>query len=384
MQLDFNWINLLILFGAIQGLIFCLILLFNKKHPGAKFLSIFMFAIAYNGFETFNWSAGLDKYILLFDILPFVVIFCVGPSLYLYVTSLLYPNQKFSTKTILSHFAIVGFQFFFRSFQVIAYLVWMRHTPEGEHTFGKIESFYWLYSEPLSIVVFVSYLIASIKIFRRTKISGNQVSAISKEGRQITHNWLRALLTCMVIMALGWPTTVIASYFTEEVGNAYYPIEVLLVLFIYWIAYAGYHKTMLIYASQKSKTTALQTEDVESMFAQLQTIMETEKMHLDAELNLAKVASRMAVTPKTISAILNQYRQTNFNDFVNHYRVEDIKLKLVDPQFQHMTIAGIALETGFNSQATFQRAFKSCTGLSPSQYINLHKKDLNGKIHAIK
>lgn len=57
-ELDLHWINLLILFGALQGLIAGIILLFNRKHPGARFLSAFVLVLAYNGFETFNWSAG--------------------------------------------------------------------------------------------------------------------------------------------------------------------------------------------------------------------------------------------------------------------------------------------------------------------------------------
>lgn len=382
MQLNFSWINILILFGAIQGLIFSVILFLNKRHPGAKFLSVFMFVFAYNGIETFNWSAGLDKYFLLLDIFPFVVIYAVGPSLYLYVTSLLYPDQKLSRKTVFAHFSIVAFQFLFRSIQVVVYLAWMRHTPEGENAFREIESFYWLYSEPLSILVFICYLIASIRQFRQSKISGNFNSAFSKEARQVTLKWLHALLTCMVILAICWPVTVIASYFTEEVGSAYYPIEVLLVLFIYWIAYTGYHKTMLIYPNQKTKQNALPIREAVSTFVALQKIMETEKMYLDADLNLNKVASRMEASPKTISTILNQYHQTNFNDFVNQYRVADIKVKLVEPKYQHMTISGIAMETGFNSQATFQRAFKNCTGISPRKFIDLHKKQPEAQTNA--
>ena len=60
MNLDSHWINLVILFGAVHGLVFGLILLFNRKHPGAPFLGLFIFVLAYNGFETLNWSAGLD------------------------------------------------------------------------------------------------------------------------------------------------------------------------------------------------------------------------------------------------------------------------------------------------------------------------------------
>ena len=374
MPLNFSWINILILFGAIQGLTFSLILFFNKRHPGARFLSVFMFVLAYNGFETFNWSAGLNKYYLLMDILPFVVIFALGPSLYLYVTSLLSPDQKISKKNVLAHFSILLFQFSFRSTSVILYLLWLKKTPEGENAFRQIETIYWFYSEPLSIIVFLGYLIASIRKFNQPQDLRKYNTLLSREAWQVTHKWLRALLTCMVIMGIGWPVTVIASYFTQEIGDAYYPIEVLLVFFIYWIAYTGYHKTLLIYRNEKGKKTM--PANIASEFAALQKIMETERLYLDAELNLSKLASRTGLSPKTISAILNQYHQTNFNDFVNHYRVEDIKAKLVDPAFQHLTISGIALETGFNSQATFQRAFKNCTGISPSQYISNYKKDL--------
>ena len=75
MELDFTWINLLILFGALQGLIFAIILLVNKEHPGAKFLGILMLVLSYNGFETVGRSAGLGEYTIIFDLFTFVWIF---------------------------------------------------------------------------------------------------------------------------------------------------------------------------------------------------------------------------------------------------------------------------------------------------------------------
>jgi hypothetical protein len=91
MDLEFSWINILILFGAVQALIFGIILLFNRRHPGARFLSAFIFVLSYNGFETFGWSSHFSDSFIFFDLFPFVLIFAIGPSLYLYVTSLLYP-----------------------------------------------------------------------------------------------------------------------------------------------------------------------------------------------------------------------------------------------------------------------------------------------------
>jgi AraC-like DNA-binding protein len=59
---------------------------------------------------------------------------------------------------------------------------------------------------------------------------------------------------------------------------------------------------------------------------------------------------------------------------VNGYRIEEAQQKLIDPTNQHLTISAIALECGFNSQATFQRAFKSKLHMTPKEYIAQHTK----------
>jgi AraC-like DNA-binding protein len=335
-----------------------------------------MFALAYNGFETFNWSSGLDKYYVFLHVFPFVLIYSLGPSLYLYVTSLLYPERKLSRKTILAHYSIVGFQFAFRSVEIIYHLLWINNIFRGAITNDQVEQIYWMYSEPLSVMVFIGYLMATIYEFRKVKASGN-IKAVSKENKELIFKWVRALLICMVVLGVAWPLTVIALHFSINPDNAYYPIELCLVLFIYWIAFAGYHKTKQIYIKDpKIKGGVLTATEAESFFSQLKHAMENEKLYLDPELNLNKVASLTGMNPKIISTILNQYQQTNFNDFINHYRVRDVKEKLIEQANQHLTISAIAMESGFNSQATFQRAFKNSMGMTPKEYMNLRMKNM--------
>jgi AraC-like DNA-binding protein len=63
---------------------------------------------------------------------------------------------------------------------------------------------------------------------------------------------------------------------------------------------------------------------------------------------------------------------------VNDYRLSEFKKRVGNKAFKHMTISGIALECGFNSQATFQRAFKQSMGISPTEYLT---KASHEKIH---
>ncbi len=60
---------------------------------------------------------------------------------------------------------------------------------------------------------------------------------------------------------------------------------------------------------------------------------------------------------------------------MNYYRVEEAKAMLKDLDKSNLSIEGIGLECGFNSSATFYRAFKKHTGNTPSQHI----KTISGK-----
>jgi AraC-like DNA-binding protein len=67
--------------------------------------------------------------------------------------------------------------------------------------------------------------------------------------------------------------------------------------------------------------------------------------------------------------VINQGFQLNFNDFINQYRIEAVKDKLKAGEQKTQTLLGIAYDCGFNSKATFNRAFKKVTGLSPKQWL---------------
>ena len=75
-----------------------------------------------------------------------------------------------------------------------------------------------------------------------------------------------------------------------------------------------------------------------------------------------------SLTPHLLSQLLNEHVGENFAQFVNRHRIEEAKAQLVDPAYQHFTIAAIAEEVGFNSTSAFNAAFKKITGATPSKY----------------
>jgi AraC-like DNA-binding protein len=107
---------------------------------------------------------------------------------------------------------------------------------------------------------------------------------------------------------------------------------------------------------------------VEEGVQQLLSLMSTEKPYLEPQLTLSHLARRLQISPSLLSQVINSGAGKNFNDFINQYRVEEFKQQAHQPKNAHLSLLGIALNCGFNSKATFNRAFRKATGTSPSEF----------------
>ncbi|MCF2910520.1 AraC family transcriptional regulator [Pseudoalteromonas sp. DL2-H2.2] len=93
--------------------------------------------------------------------------------------------------------------------------------------------------------------------------------------------------------------------------------------------------------------------------------MQDNQLYLDADLTLQKLSQVSGVSPNYLSQVLNETLQMNFFDFVNHWRIEASKSRLLTSQD---SVLHIALEVGFNARSSFYKAFKKETGLTPGEY----------------
>ena len=101
----------------------------------------------------------------------------------------------------------------------------------------------------------------------------------------------------------------------------------------------------------------------------LSELMKNKELYKNPRLTLTDVAKELNITTKTVSRAVNSGFQMNFNDFINHHRIEAVKNKLDAGEQRTTTLLGIAYDCGFNSKATFNRAFKKSTALSPKDYL---------------
>ena len=101
----------------------------------------------------------------------------------------------------------------------------------------------------------------------------------------------------------------------------------------------------------------------------IEALIQTEKLYQNPELSLTEIAKKLETNTSVISKAVNQGFAMNFNDFINNYRVEAVKEMFANGEHKKSTLLGIAYDCGFNSKATFNRAFKKNTGFSPKDYL---------------
>lgn len=145
-----------------------------------------------------------------------------------------------------------------------------------------------------------------------------------------------------------------------------YPLYVGIALITYGFGLQGVmHRNAGLKKSSKVDIEGL--VDVEAKVATLQQVMDEDRLYTNPTLSLNELAEAIAVKPYVLTQILNAAVGKSFNDFVNEYRVEEVKRLMQEPAYAHYTFTALAFEAGFNSKATFNRIFRKLTGKTPGQ-----------------
>lgn len=122
---------------------------------------------------------------------------------------------------------------------------------------------------------------------------------------------------------------------------------------------------------EAAKKKALLDEEAAAHYkAKLQQLIETVKSHLNPDVSLRSLAGELGIHANQLSWLLNDGFGKNFNEFINHYRMEEFKTLAKLPENAHLTIMSIAYDCGFNSKTVFNTYFKKETGLTPKQFLN--------------
>lgn len=145
----------------------------------------------------------------------------------------------------------------------------------------------------------------------------------------------------------------------------------LFVAVIFFSAYSYcYFKKNIIHrkSKYKSKNSCLTRDETDKYIRKLLYLIEEGKIYKNSDLSIKSLSSRLILSPRILSHIINDRLKMNFYELINEYRIKEAQRILTDPKTGNLSILEIAHEVGYNSKSAFNRAFKKFTRMTPSEF----------------
>lgn len=367
-------IILVLVIGAIQGIVFSLILFksteYNKTANRilASLLLLLSYRLLVQTLRLFGLGHYDGWYYIMLDLS-----WVHGALLYFYTKAQTQAQFNFRRKDLI-HFIPVVLQIIISIFVRLQNLYW-DGTKESLSWLGYHAYVVWMNNPTI-------YIIASALIIFYAYKSKKLLNPIheSFEIPTIKLNWIERIINSflvyflLVLVILIVDVTLFTSvneewyyYFTRFY---YYPFFIGIALLTYWIGLEGFSRRNDPEISIKSAPIpqTIDPKDLEQLEAiaeKLKHAMLKEELYKDPELSLSSLADQLGIKHYLISKSLSVISNKRFNDFVNEYRVKEFQRLLKDADNSKYTLLSLAMKSGFNSKSSFNRSIKKHLGISP-------------------
>ena len=357
MIFNFNFYSSLLLITFSQGLIYSILLLkkgFESENKSNYWLGVFIFICSlYIAPWTLGFAGWYDNqpYRDIMFYIPFQQLYLVGPIIYFYTQTLLNPTFTFRQKNLIH---------FLPAFVYLIYNLWIFFYDKiilKQYYFyvdGMDKDFdqWYQISGQLSMLF---YFILSLKYYLNYK---KLVVQITSNADQLLFSWIKNYLVAFSIMLLLPLLFELISTFYPELksysGSWWFYLLYSIVLF--YIAITGYgnnaitkigfqmklqeHNLVYFLTETNLPTVNFETiidinheivdgienQDLEIWKTSIKEIIVMEKLYQNPELSLLDVAKKLETNVAIISKTINQGFGMNFNDYINKFRIEEVKL----------------------------------------------------------
>ncbi|RFZ84417.1 helix-turn-helix domain-containing protein [Mucilaginibacter terrenus] len=369
-----NLFGLVYLATVFTGFIFFLLLWFikNANTTANRFLAFALLTII-------GWIAGilgddlrLETYLPHWNWIPLQLLPALGPSVYFYVLKLTQPSCQLRQKDILCLIPLL-LQLLFLAMQIRESLI-TGAAIYNTLVFKQLNPSIQLITAAL-IIAYVYRSLIKIRLFYQ-----NLGFNAANDRQLYEFKWLQRLLIAFALQWLLYILLLTAYHFYHPYKSLVYVYNSLCVtlgITMIWMAVSAFLKQQsAIHTKAAPGSKPLLPLDLKQKGLQLKKAMKTSLYYQDPDLNLNTLAGKVGLSTHDLSRVINTVFKKSFNDFVNDYRVSDVIKKMQSPVHSHITLLGIAYESGFSSQSTFNRIFKQATGKSPLDFKNSLKKEL--------
>ena len=316
----------------------------------------------------------------LFELYPVKILpYIYGPLLLLYAKWMTTENPSFDRR-YLWHFTP------FLIFMVAALIYIDEDVMHGTNGFlvrDRFVSFRIVYGITFFISI-TAYSIATFGVIKRHKQRLKEFVSYSSE--KITLQWLVGLsitfYTGYVVMFIFGGVDIMVGFMPFDPYEISF-ISLTLLTFLFGVF--GFHQPgifeELVKQDHRSEAPALEKDtkkyqrsglkkkDATELVNKIRKYMVIEKPYLDRELTIYDLSNQLKISRHTLSEVINEHMGMNVYNLVNEYRIKEVKERMKNDEYKHLTILAIAYDSGFNSKSSFNTIFKEKTGQTPSEYL---------------
>lgn len=400
MHFEFGFYSSILLISFSQGIIYTVLLLIKGIQTENKsnfWLSLFVFLCS---LYIAPWMLGFagwydtQPYRDFLFYMPFQHLFFIGPIIFFYTQSLLNLSFRFTKKDILHLIPGIFYLIYIISIAIYDLYIFKDYYFYRDGMDKDFEDWY----QKLGLLSMLLYFIISLRYYNNYRKLMYQVVSFADS---VLFKWIRTYLIAFLLMLILPVVFEISGYFFPELksyqGSWWFFLSFSIVM--YYIAISGYanptsariafrmsafDKNPLLLSSGNQNENSIEeitidiehetfdetiSPEIEMWKSKIELLIQEEKLYQNPELTLTDLSKKLQTNPAIISRTINQGFQMNFNDFINNYRIEAVKEMFKNGKHKKSTILGIAYDCGFNSKATFNRAFKKNTRLSPKEFI---------------
>lgn len=340
------------------------ILFFFKKKGDKianKILGIYLLLFALNLISNvLFWTNQIFslEYIHLFGTLPLIWV-SYPPLMYLYTKR--FTNQnKFNLKDLVHIIPILILTLSYSRFFILNAQTKLEVLVSNQFIHYQYFGRYIHLVTALTMIFYVILIYSSFK--KSIKLDYNKKRWL---------RWVIGAFSCYVLAMLSY---FVLSYFKLISTKHDYFIMYTIIFFIGLVTYFGFMQPEVfngltmdkILPFKKYQKTGLSESLSLELKEQLFDLMKNDKPYLDSDLRLADLAEKLNISKHHTSQIINEHFNSSFFFFINTYRIKEARALL--EKNNSLNISDVIYSSGFNNRVSFYKAFKTHTGVTPTEY----------------
>ncbi|MFY0600155.1 MAG: helix-turn-helix domain-containing protein [Cyclobacteriaceae bacterium] len=374
--MQFDFIDIILSIGIVQGffLAAAISLITQKNSSANKVLALVLTLCALVLVGKMVYAHFLSYVIFKLLSLTDNIVFLFGPLTYMYIRRLIVKSEEPFRLSYVHYIPALIHILLFSYLALLEKSVYIEtlQSPAMNYVFNAVEL--------LGLVSGFFYLIKSFRLIRHYRAS----EKFNLSYHQQFHGFLLVFMSGVLVCLIAWFFSYVNAYY---LGNyfaivSYHTVWITLPVFIYLIGFYSLKQPeifrMPLVERSKSITKRLSADEVDRLKLNLESLLNKDQIHFKNDLTLSELSDKLDASSNDVSWLLNNEFKSTFYDFINQYRIMAFIARVEAGDHLRQTILSIAMEVGFNSKSTFNKAFKLYVNSTPSDYI----KNLKIRSHA--